>query len=165
MGEANIDTLKRGYSALNEGDLSVVLQLLDPDIEWHEPAPSSDAGTHQGRASFERFLRGWLESFDEFRVEPERIVEQDDRLIAVVRQTGKGRASGLEIDATLAHVWTVPDGRAIRWEAVGEPEVALGDRSWTSCSRWSSHVAAGMSTSTQTPEAAVSAATIAMAPG
>jgi ketosteroid isomerase-like protein len=78
--------------------------------------------------SFERFLRGWLESFDEFRVEPQRIVEQDDRLIAVVRQTGKGRASGLEIEATLAHGWTVADGRAIRWEAVGEPEEALGDR-------------------------------------
>lgn len=128
MSEANIESVRRGYAALNQGDLSVVLDLLDPDIEWHEPAPSPDAGTHQGRESFERFLRGWLESFDEFRVEPQRIVEQDDRLIAVVRQTGKGRASGLEIEATLAHVWTVADGRAIRWEAVGEPEEALGDR-------------------------------------
>jgi len=128
MSEANIESLRRGYAALNRGDLSVVLDLLDPDIEWHEPAPSPDAGTHQGRESFERFLRGWLESFDEFRVEPQRIVEQDDRLIAVVRQTGKGRASGLQIEATLAHVWTVVDGRAIRWEAVGEPEEALGDR-------------------------------------
>jgi len=128
MSEANIESLRRGYAALNRGDLSVVLDLLDPGIEWHEPAPSPDAGTCQGRESFERFLRGWLESFDEFRVEPQRIVEQDDRLIAVVRQTWKGRASGLEIEATLAHVWTVADGRAIRWEAVGEPEEALGDR-------------------------------------
>jgi ketosteroid isomerase-like protein len=128
MSEANIESVRRGYAALNQGDLWVVLDLLDPDIEWHEPAPSPDAGTHQGRESFERFLRGWLESFDEFRVEPQRIIEQDDRLIAVVRQTGKGRASGLEIEATLAHVWTVADGRAIRWEAVGEPEEALGDR-------------------------------------
>jgi ketosteroid isomerase-like protein len=128
MSEANIESVRRGYAALNQGDLSVVLDLLDPGIEWHEPAPSPDAGTHQGRESFERFMRGWLESFDEFRVEPQRIVEQDDRLIAVVRQTGKGRASGLEVEATLAHVWTVADGRAIRWEAVGEPEAALGDR-------------------------------------
>jgi uncharacterized protein len=125
VGEANIDTLKRGYSALNRGDLSGVHDLLNPDIEWHEPTPSPDAGSHRGRESFERFLRGWLESFDQFRVEPERIIEQDDRVIAVVRQTGKGWASGLEIDATLAHVWTVADGRAVRWESVGEPDQAM----------------------------------------
>jgi hypothetical protein len=50
MTGANVETLRRGYDALS-GDLSVVLELLDPDIEWHEPAPSPDAGTHRGRDS------------------------------------------------------------------------------------------------------------------
>jgi uncharacterized protein len=128
MSEANVDVLKRGYAALNRGDLSVVLGLLHPDIEWHEPAPSPEAGSHRGRESFERFLRGWLESFEDFQVEPERIVERDDRLVVWVRQTGRGRASGVEVDARLAHVWTVKDGKAIRWEATGRPDEVLGDR-------------------------------------
>jgi ketosteroid isomerase-like protein len=127
MTEANVDALKRGYAALNRGDLSVVRELLDPEIEWHEPAPSPDAGTHRGRDSFERFLRGWLESFEEFQVEPEQIIERGDRLIAVVHQSGKGRSSGLRVDARLAHVWTVEAGKAVRWEAVAEPEDALVD--------------------------------------
>ena len=127
MASANVETLKRGYDALNHGDLSVVLELLDPDIEWHEPAPSPDAGAHRGRDSFERFLRGWLESFDGFRVEPERVVERGDDLVAVVRQTGTGRASGLQVEAHLAHVWTGADGRAVRWEAVPDVETALGN--------------------------------------
>ena len=33
MSGANVETLRRGYDALNSGDLSVVLALLDPDIE------------------------------------------------------------------------------------------------------------------------------------
>jgi ketosteroid isomerase-like protein len=123
--EADVDALKRGYAALNRGDLSVVLELLDPSIEWHEPGNSLEAGTHRGRDSFERFFRGWLESFEDFRVEPEQVVERGNRLIAVVRQTGRGRASGVQVDARLAHVWTVEDGRAIRWEAVVRPEDAL----------------------------------------
>jgi ketosteroid isomerase-like protein len=127
MGDANIETLKRGYDALNRGDLSVVLELLDPDIAWHEPAPSPEAGAHRGRDSFERFLRGWLESFDGFRVEPERVVERGDELVAVVRQTGTGRSSGLQVETRLAHVWTVANGKAVRWEAVVEPEAVLGD--------------------------------------
>jgi ketosteroid isomerase-like protein len=123
--EANVETLRRGYAALNRGDLSAVLELLDPDIEWHEPAHSPDAGTHRGRDSFERFLRGWMESFDGFRVEPERVVERGEDIVAVVHQTGTGRASGLEVEARLAHVWTVANGRAIRWEAVPDIDAAL----------------------------------------
>jgi len=129
MGRANIATLERGYAALNRGDLSVVLDLLEPEIVWHEPAQSREGGTHRGRDSFERFLRGWLESFDGFRVEPERVVERGDQLVAVVRQTGSGRSSGLRVETRLAHVWTVAGGKAVRWEAVPDLEAVLGDGS------------------------------------
>jgi len=125
VAEANVETLQRGYEALNRGDLSVVLELLDPEIEWHEPEPSPDAGTHAGRDSFERFFRSWIDSFDGFTVVPEQVVERDDILIAVVHQSGRGRASGVRVDARLAHVWTIKAGRAIRWEAVADPEDAL----------------------------------------
>jgi ketosteroid isomerase-like protein len=127
MTDAYVDELRRGYEALNRGDLSVVLELLDPDIEWHEPAPSPEAGTHRGRDSFERFFRGWIESFDDFRVEPEQVVERGETLVAVVRQSGRGRASGVELEARLAHVWTVDNGRAVRWEAVADADEALRD--------------------------------------
>jgi ketosteroid isomerase-like protein len=126
MAGATVETLRAGYEALNRGDLSVVLELLDPDIEWHEPDFSPDAGTHRGRDSCERFLRGWLESFDGFRAEPEQVVDRGE-LVAVVRQTGTGRSSGLPAEARLAPVWTVTDGRAVRWEAVTDPEAALSD--------------------------------------
>ena len=122
VSEANVEALRQGYEALNRRDLSVVLELLHPDMEWHEPAPGPDAGTHAGRESFEQFLRGWLDSFDVFQIEPERIIVQGDKLIAVIRQTGRGRSSGLVINARLAHVWTVRDGQAIRWEAVANPD-------------------------------------------
>jgi ketosteroid isomerase-like protein len=127
VAEANVEALQRGYEALNRGDLSVVLELLDPEIEWHEPEPSPDAGTHTGRDSFERFFRSWIDSFDGFRVEPEQVVESDGKLIAVVHQSGRGRASGVQVDARLAHVWTVKNGRAIRWEAVANVDDALHD--------------------------------------
>jgi hypothetical protein len=44
MSDTYVDRLRRGYEALNRGDVSVVLELLDPDIE----APT---GAHRGRAS------------------------------------------------------------------------------------------------------------------
>ena len=122
MAEANVEALRRGYEALNRGDLSVVLELLHPEIEWHEPEPSPEAGTHSGRDSFERFFRSWIDSFEGFQVHPEQVLERGDKLIAVVHQSGRGRASGVEVDARLAHVWTVKEGRAIRWEAANAEE-------------------------------------------
>jgi uncharacterized protein len=99
--------------------------VLDPEIEWHEPGDSPEAGTHHGRDSFERFFRSWIDSFDEFRVEPEQVVERGNDLVAVVRQSGRGRASGVEIEIRLAHVWTIQNGRAARWESVPNAEDAL----------------------------------------
>ena len=125
MAEANVEALQRGYEALNRGDLSLVLDLLDPEIEWHEPGDSPEAGTHHGRDGFERFFRSWIETFDEFRVEPEQVVERGGELVAVVRQSGRGRASGAPIEVRLAHVWTIEHGRAVRWESVPDPEDAL----------------------------------------
>lgn len=123
--EADIDALMRGYDAINRGNLEVLHELLDPEIEWREPGPGPDAGSYRGRDSFERFLRGWIESFDEFRVEPEQVVDRGGKLVAVVRQTGRGRSSGVTVEARIAHVWTVHDGRAVAWESVGDPEEAL----------------------------------------
>ena len=122
-----VEQLRRSYEALNRGNVSVVLERLDPDIEWHEPSPSPHAGSHRGRDSFEQFFRGWIESFEGFRVEPEDVVERGDRLIAVVRQSGRGRASGVDVEARLAHVWTVEDGKSVRWEAVADADEALDD--------------------------------------
>jgi uncharacterized protein len=127
MSDDYMDQLRRGYEALNRGDLSAVLELLDPKIEWHEPAPSPDAGSHRGRGSFERFVRGWIESFDDFRIEPEQVVERNGRLIVVVRQRGKGRTSGAEVEARLAHLWNIKAGKAVRWEAMADVDKALAD--------------------------------------
>jgi ketosteroid isomerase-like protein len=71
------------------------------------------------------FIRGWLESFEEFRVEPERVAERGDELVVIVRQSGIGRSSGLHVETRLAHVWTVADGKAVRWEAIADPDAAL----------------------------------------
>jgi len=127
MGEADVETLKRGYAALNRGDLSVVLDLLDPDIEWHEPGWSPEGGTiADATASSASSAAGWRAPSSS-GVEPERVVQRGDQLVAVVRQTGAGRSSGVQVETRLAHVWTVADGKAVRWEAVAEPEEVLGD--------------------------------------
>jgi ketosteroid isomerase-like protein len=47
--------------------------------------------------------------------------------VAVVRQTGAGRTSGVQVETRLAYVWTVANGKAVRWDAVPDPEAVLDD--------------------------------------
>jgi ketosteroid isomerase-like protein len=118
MTEANVATLRRGYDALNRGDVSAVMTLIDDDITWDPGDLSPDsASTTGGRAGFESLVRSWVEAFDGFRIEPIDVLEQPPFLVALVRQSGRGRASGLDIAIEIAHVWTVQDGRAVRFHS------------------------------------------------
>jgi uncharacterized protein len=127
MAGGQVEALRAGYEALNVRDLDKVLELMDPELEWSEAELSPEAGTHRGRDGFERFLRSWLESFDDFRVEPEEIVEHGDRLIAVIRQTGRGAASGIAVDVRVVHVWTIRDGTAVQWQSFPDREAAMSE--------------------------------------
>jgi ketosteroid isomerase-like protein len=123
--EANVATLRAGYEALNRGEISDVLALIDDDITF-DPGPltpDSDAGA-TGRKGFEALVRSWLEAFDDFRIEPLDVIEDGARLIASVRQSGRGRGSGVDIAVEIAHVWTVHDGLAIRLESYPNLEAA-----------------------------------------
>jgi ketosteroid isomerase-like protein len=93
--EANVDTLRRGYEALNRGDLTEVMALIDEELVWDggDLSPDGQSPT-PGRASFEAFVRSWIAAFDDFRVEPREVIEQEPFLLALVRQSGRGRASG-----------------------------------------------------------------------
>ena len=121
--EANVETLRGGYDALNRGDLSQVFGLMAPDIVWQSGTLEGEAG--RGRESFQRFLESWLDSFEAFRVDPEEIIERDEHLAAIVRQTGRGRMSGAEIAIRIAHVWTIGDGQAVRGRGYRNREAAL----------------------------------------
>ena len=118
-------TLRRGYEALNRGDVSEVMGLIAADITW-DPGPltpDSDASA-SGPAGFEALIRSWIDAFDDFHIEPLEVSEHGDFLIASVRQSGRGRASGLDIAIEIAHVWQVENGRAIRLESYRNAEEA-----------------------------------------
>jgi ketosteroid isomerase-like protein len=54
------------------------------------------------------------EVWDEFRMEPDDVLDGGDRVVAVGRWVGKG--SGIEVHRPVADVFTLPDGRVVRAE-------------------------------------------------
>ena len=46
-------------------------------------------------------------------------------MLVTLRYFGRGKASGVEVAAPGWHVWTVQEGKAVRWLVFGTEEEAL----------------------------------------
>jgi ketosteroid isomerase-like protein len=125
MRDEDLEVLRKGYEALNRGELGAILGLMDPDIEWKPGEEAPEAGDFTGRDAFMTFVASWSESFDDFRVEPQEMTTVGDSVIVVVRQKGRGRGSGVELDISTVHVWTIRDGAAVKWAAYRNRDEAL----------------------------------------
>jgi uncharacterized protein len=142
LTEDDIAVLVNGYEGWNRGDTDIVLELVDPEIEWEPGFDNLESGVHRGAEGFGRFVASWLESFDDFNFELELLVQKGDRVVVVARQHGRGRGSGIELEIRVIHVWTVKDRKAIAWwgprtlaealEGIHAPEAATVLRGYES---------------------------------
>ena len=109
--------LREGYEALSRGDVSAVLELIDPELRWEEGGRSPEAGNYAGRDSFEGYIQSWLDSFEDFKIEIDEIRHEGDEFAVIGRQSGRGRASGLPIETRVVHVWTIRGDRAVGFQS------------------------------------------------
>jgi uncharacterized protein len=98
---------------------------MDSAITWQSADRTPFAGTYQGREAVRRLLESWLEVFDHVRWEPDDFFDAGDQVAAFVRQTSRGKQSGAEIAVHVGHLWTLRDGKAVRWQGFPEREAAL----------------------------------------
>jgi ketosteroid isomerase-like protein len=112
--QTDVETLRRAYDALSQGNVDDVLQALDPEVECQLPEGGITTGTIRGHQAVREFLEGYIEAFESFRLEPEQFIDADDRVVVFLRVIGRGRGSGLEVDTRPAHVWTMQRGKGVR---------------------------------------------------
>jgi ketosteroid isomerase-like protein len=114
MSEGNIDVARAGYEAFGRGDLDAALELMHPDIEAHDPPEVPDAAIYRGREAVRRDWAQTAELFDDFSIEVEKYFDAGDELVVYLQYRGRGRESGAEVEAQMAHIWTFREGKAIR---------------------------------------------------
>ena len=113
MSRENVELARRGYEAFARRDLDAVFELFHPDIEAHDPPEMPDAAVHRGHEAVRRDWEQTYELFEHFSVIVEELLDYGDDVVAYLRYQGRGSESGADVDARMAHVWTVRDGKAI----------------------------------------------------
>jgi uncharacterized protein len=130
MGQTNVEVVRALYDAWNRHDLRASSRLLDDEIEFREPSEWIHSGTHRGIAAMGEALLRQLDAWEDFQMEVEEIAEQDESVLAVVRERGRGRHSGIDVDELFFHLWTIRDEKATRLQVFVRREQAVAAAGW-----------------------------------
>ena len=114
MSRDNLELAERAFSAFNRGEIPRVLDMLSPDVEIYASPELANAGSYRGHDGFLAWLERWLDAWESFRVEVDDYIAEGDDVIVVIRQYGRGKGSGLEVQMDAAFMLTVRDGKAVR---------------------------------------------------
>src|SRR3954454_3998497 len=125
MTQENVEIVRRAYNAWNRVDIDAVLQTLDPDVELYLPEGGLNVGTRRGHEAMRRLMEGFLEVWDDLRMEPERFFDTGDQIVVFVRVRGTGKGSGVEVETRPAHLGTVRAGKVVRLVIYPERAAAL----------------------------------------
>jgi ketosteroid isomerase-like protein len=88
--------------------------LLAPTSTFTPASEVPGAETYVGREGFAEFLRAWTADFVDLMMWPEEIIDAgDDRVVAITRQSAKGRGSGAAVELRFASVNTLRDGQIV----------------------------------------------------
>jgi ketosteroid isomerase-like protein len=110
----------RLYEAINARDREGIKALTAPDI-----VVATTVEAYRGPEALLDWLDEGDDSFDDFTVDLLEVEELAGLVVASMRQRGRGKASGAEVDDHITHVWTLHDGRAISMRSFAQREDAL----------------------------------------
>lgn len=125
MSGENLDLVRRGMAAFDRSDWEAVFELLDPDIEWGYQPAHPEVPSFRGHEGVRDFLALWAEAWDEYRFEPEELVEVGDSVVVGGRERGRPQGGGAEVDHEVYVVWTVRGGKAVRYRMFTDRSEAM----------------------------------------
>jgi ketosteroid isomerase-like protein len=122
VGE-NTELVRQWYESYNRGE--DIADFVAPDVEYVNPEYAIETGTRRGLDGWRQAFRRVRESFGAVEFEVERLVESGDRVAALGRFNVTGRGSGVANSVPQSHLWTIRDGKIVRFQWWNDPESAL----------------------------------------
>jgi ketosteroid isomerase-like protein len=127
MSTANAELVRRFYESWNRQDVDAALECVHAEIEfdWSD-SRSPFSGIYRGREEMRRFWTENWDTWDRFTLELEDVTDcGHGRLVTATLVRGRGKGSGVEVEAKGAMLWTVRDQKILRGKLFQSTEEAL----------------------------------------
>lgn len=119
MSEENVQAVRGMYEAFGRGDIQRVLRQMDQSTEWHEAENFiyADRSPYIGpEAVLEGVFMRLASEWEGFTVTPEEWLDAGDRIVVLGIYNGTHKATGKQVRAQFAHVWSMREGRVVRFQ-------------------------------------------------
>jgi ketosteroid isomerase-like protein len=126
VSERNTEIVRRGYDHFAAtGEMAA--DQTAPEFIWDMSKFGGwpEQQLYEGLEGAQEFMRVWLEAWDDWVVELISLHDAGDEVVAVVRQHGRSKTTGLPVDMKFGQVWTVKDGMQTRMVMYADPAEAL----------------------------------------
>jgi ketosteroid isomerase-like protein len=118
LSEDNVDIVRSIYRRWSENQSA--RDLIDPELEYVNPSYAVESGTVHARSALGKIR----EVYPDFHVDPERFVDAGENVVVIGVARGT-TASGAVAQWRQGYVWTIRDGKAVRFSWFNQPGEAL----------------------------------------
>ena len=125
MSQENLEIVRSFYDAWARDEFPGPIELMDPEIEYVNPAGAVEPGTRRGRTAFAKAVKKVFEGWETWQMEPEEFRAVEDQVAVVLSYRARGRGSGVEVAGRESALWTLRDGKVCRYAWFHEPTDAL----------------------------------------
>jgi ketosteroid isomerase-like protein len=102
MSQQNVEVVQRGIDAFNRHDVDLVAELTTPDFAWFPALPGAvEADGYRGREGMETYFGEVRGTWEELRIFIDELRDLGDGVLLLGRTEGRGRASGVEVNAPI----------------------------------------------------------------
>ena len=120
MSEENVEVIRNVFAMIDRGDAQA-WDLLPPDFVIDLSRRLIDPVVLRGPDEMRAFYRDLDATWaDGARVEVEELIDAGDKVLVLIRFSGRGKTSGAEVEALVWNLWTFRDGEPVRWTYFGE---------------------------------------------
>jgi len=128
MSRENVEIVREMWAAYVRGDFRASLDAYAEDTVWDDTKYRPDGAVHMGREAVRNLVANWREAWEpeSYEVELERVDEAaDGRVVAVLRESGRGAGGGVEFTNRWAQISTLRSGRIAQTTVYRTPDEAL----------------------------------------
>jgi ketosteroid isomerase-like protein len=94
MSQQNVEVVRRAYNAYLSGNYETALAAYHPEVVFDVTVLGS---VYRGREGVAKAIRRWTGTWSDWKVEVEELIDAGDRVLAVVRASGRGKGSGVDV--------------------------------------------------------------------
>ena len=122
MSQENVEVIRRGFEQwLTTGEFRAPADLVwdVSNLGW------PDQQVYLGAEGAMQFNAEWADAWDDWEIEVEEYIDAGERVVVILNQRGRAKATGIPVDMRFAQVWTLRDAQGVRMQMFASVEEAL----------------------------------------